>query len=92
MTCGIQQMHNHRSVTACEAQGSDKVVPSLMGAVGEADAHTVGKHREKGAVCSVTRVLLQDNGGLEMGPCVSVFVPVNTDRRAASLLSRFFSS
>lgn len=53
--------------TVCEAQGSDKVVPSLMGAIGEADAHTVGKHREKGAVCSVTRALLQDNGRLEMG-------------------------
>lgn len=32
-----------------------------MGGIGEADAHTVGKHREeKGDVYSVTCVLLQD--------------------------------
>lgn len=63
-----------------------------MGAVGEADAHTVGKHREeKGAVYSVTCVLLQDNEGLEWAPCVSIFVPVNTDQRVASL-SQFFSA
>lgn len=64
-----------------------------MGAAGEADAHMVGKHREgKGAVYSVTCVLLQDSEGLEWAPCVSIFVPLNTDWRAASLLSRFFSA
>lgn len=37
-----------------------------MGPVGEADAHTVGKHGgEKGAVYSVTCVLQQDSEGLE---------------------------